>query len=642
MGDVKTSPIAVPPIAVPSNTSSLPVDITQRSQIPEVNPVTDRTQLETDQLAGPVPSTSIASPLVAQQTQVDIDDLSEKTGRGFEARGAIVQRMSDSDDEIFNAPSPKTARKMKEPQVVSKHQFFPRSILASVTPAAPKELAATKSQKKRRHTRLCRAMNRYKFMPSEPVPSKRYHKNDQRFLKKVDEYKVKKMIMECRCAERRFPWFDDCTYRLARAFRFLCRLIHLVCCPPFPPSFFHKLAFWPPPREYFFFINEDKTKKKAEAAQTATLKIRRASREAMTSNSNCYRFGFEHECFSEIEGVECFIVRTKFDSYLACAFIKPANPNPRYTLIFSHPNGSDISDHLSGNELSCYCSINHLFLGIPSLQDTAAFLNCNIVAYDYSGYGISSGRHNERNLYADIEAVYQHIRTERNIPDESIILWGSSIGTAATVDLAVKLESIAGVILFAPPTSIVRALCWKRFCFCCRKRQPCRSPDWKCRMDKFNTIKKIRHVQSPLLIIHGKDDDIIPIEHGEALHIASKTKVLPLWIDGVGHNNIENSSQLWKRVRYFIRCEARPPAVKTAIERGEIKEIAIPEKPSKLKKRKTVDTESPKMSVRSKRWKKRAETSGTLSRGPFSSNAATTEFSATDLNEPKLNRNTKK
>ncbi|KAI6179054.1 Peptidase-S9 domain-containing protein [Aphelenchoides besseyi] len=623
MGDFKTSPSAVPPIAVPSNTPTLPVDITQRSQIPALDPVTDRTQLETDQLVGPAPSNSIASPLLAQQTQVDIDELSEKTGRGFEVRGAIAQRMSDSDDEIFNASSPKTARKMKEPQVVSRHKFFPRSIFASVTPEAPKEISATKSQKKRRHTRFCRAMNRYKFMPSDPVPSTRYHKNDKRFLRKVDEYKVKKMIMECKCAERRCPWFDDCTYRLARAFRFLCRLVYLVCCPPFPPSFFHKLAFWPPPREYFFFINEDKTKRKAEAVQTATLKIRRASREAMNSNNNCYRFGFEHECFSEIEGVECFIVRTKFDNYLACAFIKPANPNPRYTLIFSHPNGSDISDHLS---------------------DTAAFLNCNIVAYDYSGYGISSGRHNERNLYADIEAVYQHTRTERNIPDESIILWGSSIGTAATVDLAVQLESIAGVILFAPPTSIVRALCWKRFCFCCRKRQPCRSPDWKCRMDKFNTIKKIRHVQSPLLIIHGKDDDIIPIEHGEALHIASKTKVLPLWIDGVGHNNIENSSQLWKRVRYFIRwqVEARPPAVKTAIERGEMKEIVIPEKLSKLKKRKTADTESPKMSVRSNRWRKRAETSGTQSRGPFSSNAATTEFSMADLNEPKLNRNTKK
>jgi len=68
-------------------------------------------------------------------------------------------------------------------------------------------------------------------------------------------------------------------------------------------------------------------------------------------------------------------VETKFGNFLGCVYVESPHSEPRYTLLFSHPNGSDISDHLTG---------------IPSLQDTAAFLNCNIVAYDYSGYGISS------------------------------------------------------------------------------------------------------------------------------------------------------------------------------------------------------------------------------------------------------------
>jgi len=55
------------------------------------------------------------------------------------------------------------------------------------------------------------------------------------------------------------------------------------------------------------------------------------------------------------------------------------------------------------------------------------------------------------------------------VSDDSIILWGFSIGTAATIHLAsTTKDDIAGVILFAPPASIVRACCWKRFC-CCQK-----------------------------------------------------------------------------------------------------------------------------------------------------------------------------
>lgn len=93
--------------------------------------------------------------------------------------------------------------------------------------------------------------------------------------------------------------------------------------------------------------------------------------------------------------------------------MKSPHANPRYTLLFSHPNGSDISDHLTG---------------IPSLQDTAAFLNVNICAYDYSGYGISSGRPSESNLNFDIDAVYNHLRTAKKLSSDSIILWGFSIG----------------------------------------------------------------------------------------------------------------------------------------------------------------------------------------------------------------------
>ncbi|VDN43711.1 unnamed protein product, partial [Gongylonema pulchrum] len=103
-----------------------------------------------------------------------------------------------------------------------------------------------------------------------------------------------------------------------------------------------------------------------------------------------WRFGLEHECAAEVAGIECFVTRTEAKNHIACVFVRKTKP--RYTLLFSHPNGSDISDHL---------------IGLPNLHDAARFLNCNVCSYDYSGYGISDGTPSEKNLYSDICAVYK-------------------------------------------------------------------------------------------------------------------------------------------------------------------------------------------------------------------------------------------
>jgi abhydrolase domain-containing protein 17 len=55
-------------------------------------------------------------------------------------------------------------------------------------------------------------------------------------------------------------------------------------------------------------------------------------------------------------------------------------------------------------------------------------LQCNIVSYDYSGYGISQGKASEKNMYADIEATYKSIKQRYQISESKIILYGQSIG----------------------------------------------------------------------------------------------------------------------------------------------------------------------------------------------------------------------
>lgn len=60
----------------------------------------------------------------------------------------------------------------------------------------------------------------------------------------------------------------------------------------------------------------------------------------------------------------------------------------------------------------------------------------NVLVYDYSGYGASTGQTLEANLYADAEAALTELRERYLCPLNRIVLYGQSIGTAPTVELA--------------------------------------------------------------------------------------------------------------------------------------------------------------------------------------------------------------
>lgn len=74
------------------------------------------------------------------------------------------------------------------------------------------------------------------------------------------------------------------------------------------------------------------------------------------------------------------------------------------------------------------------------LQSLAYRFNVNIICYDYSGYGVSSGQRLEENLYADADAVLNELVKRFNVSLDRIVLYGQSIGTAPTVELATKYK----------------------------------------------------------------------------------------------------------------------------------------------------------------------------------------------------------
>lgn len=93
----------------------------------------------------------------------------------------------------------KKRRLKKSAPATSKYKFFPRLLLASANPPSERELSGTRPTKKRRHTTKCQRYNRFKAPPidAEEAAGKQSKslRKDKRFLRKVDEYKLRKMAM---------------------------------------------------------------------------------------------------------------------------------------------------------------------------------------------------------------------------------------------------------------------------------------------------------------------------------------------------------------------------------------------------------------------------------------------------------------
>jgi len=147
----------------------------------------------------------------------------------------------------------------------------------------------------------------------------------------------------------------------------------------------------------------------------------------------------------------------------------------------------------------------------------------------------------KKNMYADIEAAYNSMKQRYHILESRIILYGQSIGTVPTIDLASRFnDCCAACVLHSPLTSGMRVA------FPETKRT------WCC--DAFPSIDKIHRIRSIVLIIHGTDDDVIDVSHGFALynriHIQHQTE--PLWLDGAGHNDIEAHGQYVERLLRLI------------------------------------------------------------------------------------------
>jgi fermentation-respiration switch protein FrsA (DUF1100 family) len=164
------------------------------------------------------------------------------------------------------------------------------------------------------------------------------------------------------------------------------------------------------------------------------------------------------------------------------------------------------------------------------------------VAYlSYRGYGGSSGSPSEAGFIADATAGYDWL-IAKGIEPGRIALLGESLGSGVAVQLAARRE-VGAVALEAPYTSTVEVAA-KIYWWL---------PVHVLMKDQFNSIDFIAAVVAPLLIIHGEEDSLIPVDYGRRLFAAAnQPKELDV-IPGFGHDVLFEETTWAREVEFFAR-----------------------------------------------------------------------------------------
>ncbi|XP_022844756.1 protein ABHD17C-like [Olea europaea var. sylvestris] len=220
---------------------------------------------------------------------------------------------------------------------------------------------------------------------------------------------------------------------------------------------------------------------------------------------------------TEKDNVDVLKVMTKRGNEIVAMYVK--NPVAKLTLLYSHGNAADLGQ------------MYDLF------SELSIHLRVNMMGYDYSGYGQSTGKPSEQNTYADIEAVYKCLQDTYGVKEEDIILYGQSVGSGPTLDLASRLSRLRAVVLHSPIMSGLRVM------------YPVKRTYW---FDIYKNIEKIPLVQCPVLIIHGTADDVVDCSHGKQLWELCKEKYEPLWVKGGNHCDLEIYPEYIKHLKKFI------------------------------------------------------------------------------------------
>jgi uncharacterized protein len=216
------------------------------------------------------------------------------------------------------------------------------------------------------------------------------------------------------------------------------------------------------------------------------------------------------------------------------ALTRAGEPHPeasrRPTLLYFYGNGMCLNDTLE--------QFDHF-----------RRLGANVLIPDYVGYGMSGGQPSESGCIATADAAYDHLRSRRDVDPRAIVAVGWSLGGAVAIDLASR-RPVAGLAAFSTFTSLVE-MARRNFPFL---------PNALLLRHRFDSLANIARVSCPILLMHGKDDRLIPSSMTDRLAASAHAPVTKLMVEGADHNDffLVGGTQVDEALLVFL--EGLPPA----------------------------------------------------------------------------------
>ena len=213
------------------------------------------------------------------------------------------------------------------------------------------------------------------------------------------------------------------------------------------------------------------------------------------------------------------------DGITLIAWYAPAKED-KPTILYFHGNGANAASRAPKIEKIRECGFGVFYL-------------------NNRGYGGSGGRPREKDNVADAIAAYDHL-IGLGVAAGKIVAYGESLGSGQAVRLG-SARPVAAVVLEAPLTSTVD-VAWSTYFWL---------PLGLLITDKYNNERNIRFVQAPVLVLHGAQDAVIPVEMGWRVYrAASEPKRIELFPQGTHHDLFDQGA--WDKTQVFVESLAAP------------------------------------------------------------------------------------
>ena len=166
-------------------------------------------------------------------------------------------------------------------------------------------------------------------------------------------------------------------------------------------------------------------------------------------------------------------------------------------------------------------------------------LDVNILLISWRGFSGNKGKPTEKNLYHDAEEAVKWLNN-RGAISKNIILYGESLGTGVATELGTS-NAFGGIILESPFSSIANTA----------KIYYPYLPVNIILKDRYNSIGKIKNITTPILIMHGKKDNIVPQKMGLELYEKANQPKFSYFPENDDHM-MEYNDNLLNSIKLFI------------------------------------------------------------------------------------------